>query len=476
MNPQNAHAQEDRLLDFAYGELPVPEARLVEAHLEGCARCTQALDEIRGVRATMSQLSVEPAPDAGLESLMAYAQQAARRAAAGPEPKPSRWRRWLLPVVGLASVSTLGILTFQARAPELTQPSLRSAEMRSPWPAKEAASAPAAPVAQAPAPAPAADAPALAAAAPATPSAKLMAAEPEWDEDKAKKRSSPSKSARGADLGSQDRLRADDWANAGSGGGLDASREREAASKSKYAPSSSARARVEDSAPAAKPSQVLREGASLDDEESLVVAERRVPDSQAPMNVPPRDSLRVGMSRSEKKNEAGPDFAHEMEAPAAVAKAEAAPPPPPKGGQFGEAAPSAQSEVGAVGSAQRASAPVMRKEQAVPAPSGARLSKASVPALSQQARLAAKAGDRSQEAGLIRAALAAGASGSERWDLLNRLCEAEFSLGMYSAGVETCNLVIHEAPGSSAANAARRRLTRESERRLAPSEPGNPPK
>ncbi|WNZ59366.1 zf-HC2 domain-containing protein [Myxococcus sp. MxC21-1] len=100
MKPQNPHAQEDRLLDFAYGELPVPEARLVEAHLESCARCTQALDDIRGVRATMSQLSVEPAPDAGLESLMAYAQQAARRAAAGPAPKPSRWRRWLLPVVG----------------------------------------------------------------------------------------------------------------------------------------------------------------------------------------------------------------------------------------------------------------------------------------------------------------------------------------------------------------------------------------
>ena len=70
MKPQNLHAHEDRLLDFVYGELPVPEAKLVEAHLQGCARCTQALDDIRGVRATMSQLSQEPAPDAGLESLL----------------------------------------------------------------------------------------------------------------------------------------------------------------------------------------------------------------------------------------------------------------------------------------------------------------------------------------------------------------------------------------------------------------------
>ncbi|AKQ65323.1 3'-to-5' exoribonuclease RNase R [Myxococcus hansupus] len=474
MNPQNAHAHEDRLLDFAYGELPVPEARLVEAHLEGCARCSQALDEIRGVRATMSQLSVESAPDAGLESLMAYAQQAARRAAAGPEPKPSRWRRWLLPVVGLASVSTLGIVTFQARSPELTQPDLRAAEVQSPWAAKDSAPAPAAPVA--PAPTAAAPAPVPPPSGVKVP-AELMASAPEWDGDKAQKPSGPSKNARMADLGGQERLRADDWANAGSGGGLGKRGSQESASKSKYAPSTSARARAEAPAPAPASKLALSEGAAHDDEESLVMAERRVPDSQAPMNVPPRDSLRVGMSRAEKKTAAADDFA-DRDAPAAMAKAEAevAPPPPPKGQPLGEPAPGAPSEVAAIGSPQGASAPVMRKEQSVPAQSAARPSKASVTVLSQEARVASQAGDRSQEAGLIRAALAAGASGSERLDLLNRLCEAEFALGMYSAGVETCNLVIHEAPGSSAASAARRRLTRESERRLAPTERGNPPK
>ncbi len=468
MKPQNAHAQEDRLLDFAYGELPVAEARLVEAHLEGCARCTQALDEIRGVRATMSQLSVEAAPDAGLESLMAYAQQAARRAAAGPEPKPSRWRRWLLPVVGLASVSTFGIVTFQARSPELTQPDLRAAEVEAPWAAKDSASAPAEPAAPAPAPA--------VAAAPAPPPAERSFAEPDSDASKAKKWPAPSKSAAKVDLGGMDRLRAEDWANAGSGGGLGMRGERESAGKSKRAPSVSARNRAQESAPAAKPAPVLPEGGAMDDEESLVLAERRVPDSQAPKFAPPRDSLRVGMSRAEKKSEAAADVAEMEEAPAAMAEdgAPPAPPPPPKGQLFGESAPAAQAEVAAAGSARGASAPEMRKEASAPAPSAARAPRVSVSALSQQARAASKSGDRAREAGLIRAALAAGAAGSERWDLLNRLCEAEFALGMASEGVETCNLVIQEAPASSAASAARRRLSRESQRRVAPTQSGNP--
>ncbi len=113
MKPQNLHAHEDRLLDFAYGELPSTEARAVESHLEGCTRCSELLADIRGVRTTMAQLPMEPAPDAGLESLLAYAQQAARNAAAGPAPKPTWWRRWLVPVVGVAAVCTFGIISIQ---------------------------------------------------------------------------------------------------------------------------------------------------------------------------------------------------------------------------------------------------------------------------------------------------------------------------------------------------------------------------
>ena len=42
MKPQSLHSHEDTLLDFAYGELPPAEARAVEEHVTGCARCTGA--------------------------------------------------------------------------------------------------------------------------------------------------------------------------------------------------------------------------------------------------------------------------------------------------------------------------------------------------------------------------------------------------------------------------------------------------
>lgn len=113
MKPQNQHSHEDRLLDFVYGELPPLEARAVESHVEGCARCSELLAGIRGVRTTMAQLPMEPAPEAGLESLLAYAQQAARNAAAGPAPKPTWWRRWLMPAMGVAAVTVFGVLSIQ---------------------------------------------------------------------------------------------------------------------------------------------------------------------------------------------------------------------------------------------------------------------------------------------------------------------------------------------------------------------------
>jgi len=457
MKPQNAHAQEDRLLDFAYGELPASEARLVEAHLEGCARCTQALDDIRGVRATMSQLSVEAAPDAGLDSLMAYAQQAARRAAAGPAPKPSRWRRWLLPVVGLASVSTLGVLTFHARSPELTRPDLRAAAVQEPGSAKETQPAPTAAV-------PAA-APALPPAA--APAAQVMSAEAEWEGKGARERAAPSKRAVTAELKGREPLRADDWANAGSGGGFDTRVRRGTASKAKAAPPLSVRVGSEekvDKADAAKPAQVTADEASVD-EESVGMAERRATEAPAPQEGPPRDALRLGTPRPVARADA-PGEAPMASAPAAM-KAEAA--SIPKARAFG--APVAEASSGAAdfeAPPPPPSAPVMKKQ----APSADRIPAVSVAELSRQARMAHQAGDRAREAGLIRAALAAGASGAERWELLNQLCESEFALGMYSRAVEACNLVIHEAPASSAASAARRRLASET----APAQPGKPSK
>ncbi|WP_426753060.1 anti-sigma factor family protein [Myxococcus sp. Y35] len=461
MKPQNAHAQEDRLLDFAYGELPVPEARLVEAHLQDCARCTQALDEIRGVRATMSQLSVEAAPDAGLESLMAYAQQAARRAAAGPAPKPNRWRRWLLPVVGLASVSTFGILTFQARAPELTRADLSAAQVS--LATKESAPAPAAP-------APTAAAPAAEPPAPASAVAQAMPAEAEMEGGGAFGGAAPSKRAKVAEPAGEARVRAEDWANAGSGGGLDPRIRRESASKAKLAPSASARGRAADMPAAAKPAPKLAEEASVD-EEAYGLAERRVPDSQAPSLVPPRDSLRLGMPRPEARDD--------------VSGAVPPPPPPPRKAEsapvsdaalYGAPASEADQEVAELEPPRPAPAPVEAKKAAPGAKAASRAPGASVAELSRQARAAFRAGNRAQEAGLIRAALAAGASGSQRWELLDQLCEAELALGMRAEAAAACHLVINEAPTSRAAGAARRRLAREAAPAEAPAQPGKPSK
>jgi hypothetical protein len=111
---------EDKLLDFAYGELPSGEAQAVEAHLLGCTACAGALESIQGVRRVMSRLPVEAAPDTGLESLLGYAQQAARRASAGPAPRPTWWRRWVAPLGGLAALVVVGVVYSQVkRSPQM---------------------------------------------------------------------------------------------------------------------------------------------------------------------------------------------------------------------------------------------------------------------------------------------------------------------------------------------------------------------
>lgn len=106
------HDYADRLLDLAYGELPTPQARELEAHVRGCSQCANALDDIKGVRRVMGQLPVSSEPDTGFDSLLAYAEQAARRTSAGPAPSARGLRRWLAPVFGFAAVAALGAVTF----------------------------------------------------------------------------------------------------------------------------------------------------------------------------------------------------------------------------------------------------------------------------------------------------------------------------------------------------------------------------
>jgi hypothetical protein len=108
-----AHQYEDKLLEFAYGELPQHEADAVDAHVRGCSRCAHSLSEIRGVRATMAKLPMESAPDAGLESLLAYAEQAAQRTREAKAP-PSIWKRFLMPLASVMALATVGVIAFRA--------------------------------------------------------------------------------------------------------------------------------------------------------------------------------------------------------------------------------------------------------------------------------------------------------------------------------------------------------------------------
>lgn len=105
------HHYEDKLLDYAYGELPAHEASAVDAHVRTCTKCNQALEQIRGVRSVFAPLPKVEAPEAGLESLLAYAEQHARRARG---EKQAPWRRWLLVLASGAALLVVGVVAVRA--------------------------------------------------------------------------------------------------------------------------------------------------------------------------------------------------------------------------------------------------------------------------------------------------------------------------------------------------------------------------
>jgi hypothetical protein len=114
MSPATPHAQEEQLLELAYGELAPAEAGALQAHVRGCAQCRTQLDAIGGVRRAMAPLGEAPAPDAGLASLLAYAQQAAgRNAEARKAPGPRRGARWLLALVPLGAAALVSLVVLR---------------------------------------------------------------------------------------------------------------------------------------------------------------------------------------------------------------------------------------------------------------------------------------------------------------------------------------------------------------------------
>jgi hypothetical protein len=468
MKPQNLHAHEDRLLDFAYGELPEPEARVVESHLQGCTRCTELLDGIRGVRTTMAQLPMEPAPDAGLESLLAYAQQAARNAAAGPPLKPTWWRRWLIPAMGVTAVSVFGLVTLQVSKTVDLSPDLSASSERKSQ--EQAAS-----VVETPPPAALTAEPMLPAEnKPASPVANAQPPEPEAvakeDSDSFDKlgKVAPKKKV---SMKPGSYAPSSDWSNAGVGAGraleqdaYEASKDRPydrrdamtqagAFSKSKPmlvdkgAPSGTARPSPVKAAPppppAAQPSAApadenMDEGA-FDDVYGGAAA-------QVQQQGPSGGSLSL---RDGKRGATGAAAADEEAESAQLAALDGQRLSEQKREERSRAAEMASAPAPA--SAPSAAPPVARAER----------QQSSSARLSELASAALRSGDRIREAQYLRQALAAGATGKERLGLLNRLCEAEFSIGRREAAIEACNMVLEEDPRSSAAQMARRRLSQE---------------
>ncbi|ADO73212.1 zf-HC2 domain-containing protein [Stigmatella aurantiaca] len=417
MKPQNLHAPEDRLLDFAYGELSAKEALAVESHLEGCPRCREALASIRGVRSAFSQLSLEPAPEAGLESLLAYAQQSARGMAAGPAPKQTLWRRLTVPVMGVAAVCVFGMVTLRVTEKVHLQPEFSAK-------AQEAQTA-----AMAPEPIPSAE-PAL----PSTPA--------EFDTLSPAKPQMPQLS----------KVRREPQGNF--------------AEKKKEAPARSSQGKAE--APTASKSKGGRYQEEVDGKASSLADDLLSPlpppspVAAAPAPAPAAEEVagKVALARDlarrdmQDKDTAGYGSVSD-EAERAKEDGNAA--PPSSSLRLGESQTRQRKPVASGGAGPAAKRPVSETE------------------LSQQAIVARQDDKRVLEVSLLREALAAGATGEERLSLLTRLCDAEFALGRREAAIEACSRVLKEAPGSQAAQVARRRLLQDSPAKAAPAQPGSQP-
>ena len=113
MRPVPTHPDDDRLLELAYGEAPASEARVLRQHVDGCARCRKVLEGIAEVRSAFKSVPAEPAPERGLESLLAYGEQAAARA---------RSRRGGLRILALLSAATAFALVWLVLPSSQRQP------------------------------------------------------------------------------------------------------------------------------------------------------------------------------------------------------------------------------------------------------------------------------------------------------------------------------------------------------------------
>ena len=457
-----AHQYEDKLLELAYGELPESEATAVEAHVQGCARCRQSLAEIRSVRLSMGQLPQVDPPEAGLDSLLAYAEQAARRNAAGPAGAPSFWKRLMAPLAGVAALSLVAVVGWQTQKDGVADLAPQTVAVKAT--ATPSTEAPVVPAPQggeglAAAPAVAADSPERERAR-AADSKSLDEQADRYDVARQQPSEVVAQQAYGAT-------------------GLGEQRQQELGSALEAAGKLSNTRRAAPSKPARKNDALAKEEAfgGLD---KVARAERQKEAAPAAPELP-RDDFSNAAQRGAKDQVAAAP-------PPASAEPAAAPAPsaPQKKGSLamgpgfglstgtkggaGRATGADLGEAEAIGSIARAE-PKPEAKSKSPSPGaagddfdrsmdgagGARAASREIAQSLSDARSARDSGNRQQEIALAQRALASGATGQQRAEALQRLCEAYDALGLEAQADPYCAALVREFPSSTGARAVAQR-------------------
>lgn len=136
-----SHVAPHRLADLVRGRLTGGAARRAHRHVDGCARCRRALDQVRGAHAAFAEVAAAPAPELRWDRVRAqtywqlgtgsHPSIGAGAMPAAAAPSPRRWP-WLAAPLGLAvaaagvwfalTPSTVGPLPAVAVAPPVVAP------------------------------------------------------------------------------------------------------------------------------------------------------------------------------------------------------------------------------------------------------------------------------------------------------------------------------------------------------------------
>ena len=423
------HPQQEKLLELAYGELSSSDAKRIELHLQACARCAEALSSIRRVRQTMSQLPAVQAPERGMESLLAYAEQAARRARSGPGRVSSWWSRLMVPAAGaiaLAAVVVVGIrVTKQVNlSPAAEEERRLELAHRSPIDVRIKARA------EMPESKPTSAA--KSAMTDKSEANKLLAAKTPSPEA-VEQRNSSGAGAALRQIAAARELSSDTAANKDVAPG--AQGDAFAAGKE---PPSEALYKRSASKPLSPPAGV---GQTTPERNQLSRAEAQAGRRDEPSDRPAQAPGKKQAAAAERGTRVGGvEGGVEGGVPAGVLGGVAG---SPMGIVNGEAVSSAQQEKAAA--------------SAEPAHGKGAEQGATMREVSDDATKAKEAGDRRREVAQLKQALAAGATGQYRADLLNRLCDALFAIGEPVEAASTCDQVVREFPNSQEAVMALRR-------------------